>query len=295
MIVVNLSGGLGNQMFQYAFGKRFALEYQTDLILDINQYDSIKGTKFNLDGVTNREYALNCFDLKPQLYTESHKRLLFPENNLYSKVKFKLERILKRKALVFEQKNGFDDTIYSRICNNTYAYGHWQSPLYFENIKSILVKEFSFNNIGETMWEYDIRQANSISVHIRRGDYVSSPSVNTVHGICSLDYYRQAIQRIEQAINGAKFYIFSDDIDWCKANITWLPNSVFVENNDGPTHQDMYLMSICKHNIIANSTFSWWAAWLNQHKGKIVIGPQQWFRNHKASDLKIFPDEWMAI
>lgn len=297
MIVVNLSGGLGNQMFQYAFGRILSLHHKTDLILDLSNYSINLNSSYNDYGLAIRKYELGCFLLEPSFSEVTHKNFFFPKDNLASKILYKTERILKRKALIFESQNGYDEKIWSRVQRNSYIHGFWQSHLYFNKIEQLLKNDFKFNlNISRNEHlEKCIQQYDSIAIHIRRGDYESSTVVNNIHGLCSLEYYKSATSIIRNKILSPVFYIFSDDIEWCKTNINWLPNANYIKNIDSPAYYDMYLMSMCKSIIIANSTFSWWAAWLNQNPNKVVIAPILWFKNTTADELKIYPKEWISI
>ena len=137
-----------------------------------------------------------------------------------------------------------------------------------------------------------IRETNSVSIHVRRGDYLMEIGWDT----CNLEYYNKAIKYIEQILPHCTFYVFSDDILWCMKNLTNKYNFIYVDWNKGnDSWQDMYLMSQCKNNIIANSTFSWWGAWLNNNPQKIVITPSIWFNDRNPNDCDIIPDNWIKI
>jgi hypothetical protein len=297
VILVNLSGGLGNQMFQYAFGRSLSQYHQTELILDLSNYSTAISPSINEYGLAVRKYELGCFLIKPTFSEIAHKNFFFPKNSIRSKILYKVERMLKRKTLVFESQNGYHEKIWNQIQRNTYVQGFWQSPLYFKGIEQLLKNDFKFNlNISrDKQLESHIQQCNSIAIHVRRGDYESSKIVQNIHGLCSLAYYKNATNFIMNKTLSPKFYIFSDDIEWCKSNFNWLPNAHYITNKDSPAYYDMYLMSICKSIIIANSTFSWWGAWLNINPNKIVIAPSLWFKNTTADELKIYPMDWISI
>ncbi|HET6995265.1 MAG TPA: alpha-1,2-fucosyltransferase, partial [Chitinophagaceae bacterium] len=140
----------------------------------------------------------------------------------------------------------------------------------------------------------EIRSVNAVSIHVRRGDYVNDKETNAVHGVCSIDYYREAINRLSGEISEPRFYIFSDDMDWARANLPISPHlAVYVDNNQMASHEDLRLMSSCKHHIIANSSFSWWGAWLSDYAGKKVIAPRNWFRTLENKD--IIPNGWITL
>ena len=185
--------------------------------------------------------------------------------------------------------------------NNIFYDGFWQSYKYFENIRDELLKRFVLNYEMNQYYNTiltDICSSDSVSLHVRRGDYISNPDANTFHGICDLDYYKTAIKEVTFLHKNLKFFIFSDDISWVKSNLTFLPsNHEFIESENTDSHAEMFLMSKCRINIIANSSFSWWAAWLNTNINKMVFFPAVWFAdkeyNKKTHDL--FPSNWIKI
>jgi hypothetical protein len=191
-------------------------------------------------------------------------------------------------------------TYISDLKDNTYYAGYWTNRRYFPNDRNGIKKIFDFKNemsvINKEVIK-DIQNSNSVSIHIRRGDYVG----NKVHdGICNEKYYNQAIELIKKNIENPKFYIFSDEPEWVENNFRLDFKTVVDWNNGAESYWDMYLMSCCKHNIIANSTFSWWGAYLNQNNDKIVIGPRYWFRNEKDSNSEemanaLMQEDWWRI
>jgi hypothetical protein len=180
-----------------------------------------------------------------------------------------------------------------------YFSGYWQTELYFEEIESVIKKTFEFNkkliSIKNIETIKEINKVQSVSLHVRRGDYVSDPGAKLVHGgICTIYYYKRAIQTIQSIVKGnIFFYIFTDDIEWVKNNLISNKMIIVDWNRGDESWQDMMLMSRCKHNIIANSSFSWWGAWLNTNKEKIVIAPEKWFNTMPAFD--IIPENWIRI
>ncbi len=141
-----------------------------------------------------------------------------------------------------------------------------------------------------------IESTNAVSLHIRRGDYVKVKETNDFHGVCSIAYYETAIELITNKINDPVFYIFSDDMDWVKKNFNIRQNHVFVDANDAATnYEDMRLMSLCKHNIIANSSFSWWGAWLNPSSSKTVIAPKKWMKDPSIETIDLIPGNWIRL
>lgn len=279
MQIVWCLGGLGNQMFQYAFYRSLQLS-GNEACLDISSfvsYDFHNG--YELERV---------FGLCPVMASEN--QLSKFKNNILLKILNKANiysRIIKQKNL------GFDGR-YLQLKGNKYFEGYWQSEKYFKNIEAQIRTDFTFPKLDEKnqIIANDIIKTNSISIHIRMGDYVNHP----LHGgICTLDYYKNAIKIINENIDNPKFYIFSNDIAWCKENLK-LENVVYVLGNDGDSsYKDMQLMSLCKHNIIANSSFSWWGAWLNNNPSKVVVAPNKWLNDNSIDTTDLLPSEWIRI
>lgn len=297
MICVQLNGGLGNQMFQYAFGRALAYKNRTELILDTSQ---LKNKNFTA-GITPRSYELNIFQLKAREATNNDIKRIKPlfyriANILAFKTGF--EGIQTSKYFI-EKKFSFNESI-EKIGKECFLAGYWQSFRYFQKIESLIQEDFKFqpslDNKNMRLLKI-IKNQNSIGVHIRRSDFVNNKKHN-VHGACSNEYYKMAIENITKKISSPYYYIFSDDIDWVRENLKLQYPHKYVSGNLGNrSYNDMQLLSNCKHNIIANSSFSWWAAWLNPNPQKIIIAPKQWFSNEKmnvqANDL--IPEEWIRI
>ena len=205
-----------------------------------------------------------------------------------NKLNFNDQRKYKKRII------GFDPTILL-LKDNVTLRGYFQSEKYFKNIESIIRDEFSFRNINneiqiETL-KQEILENNSVSIHVRRGDYLKSK----IHfDLCKTN----SIMYIQDKVNNPKFFVFSDDIEWCKSNQI-LAECKFVEIESSKENPivDLYMMSLCKHNIIANSSFSWWAAWLNSFENKVVTAPNKWFTNYKQTSVMkdILPKEWIKI
>ena len=177
-----------------------------------------------------------------------------------------------------------------------YLNGYWQSEKYFNSAKDIILNDykcnFKENDVNLEVLK-DIENTNSVSIHVRMGDYKSSENADRHFVIRDAKYYERAIERIKKSVDNPKFFIFSNDIQWVKENLP-LDNSVIIDWNQGKdSYKDMFLMSKCKHNIIANSSFSWWGAWLNENKDKLVIAPDRWFNNIQAPD--VICDSWIKV
>lgn len=275
-MIVKIYGGLGNQMFQYASALAASKEIKCNLMLDLSWYS-------NMDGATPRRYQLReTFGVNKIALPYIAIRLLRKLNVLHT---------YKEKREFY-----FDSEIFS-LSKNIIMDGYWQSNLYFEKHRALLLKEFTINsNLISTNVENlksDIEKVNSVSLHIRRGDYVSNSNANSFHGVCSLDYYYSAIERINDSIcDNFKLYIFSDDIAWVKENLKLDIEHQYITGNSDV--EDLYLMQNCKHNIIANSSFSWWGAYLNSNKNKIIVAPKQWNKDiDDGADL--IPNDWIQL
>lgn len=262
MKIINLKGGLGNQMFQYAYGR--ALELAGKKIVFNTAF--FNGARSKTD--TARDFKLNNFNIQTKAVFTDRKR---PVLDFIKKILGKL-------------KLGED--------------GYWQSEKYFKKIEDSIRGEFTLKEPLDDRFTNVIRQIEntpSVSLHIRRGDYVNDKKTKAVHDVCGLEYYEKAIDIIKAEVNNPTFFIFSDDIDWVAKNLEITSPAFWVSNLEGKDFEELILMSKCKHNIIANSTFSWWGAWLNKNPNKIVVAPKQWFTNKTSEDINILPKTWVQI
>lgn len=292
MVITHLIGGLGNQMFQYAAGRRLAHIHKTELKLDIQEFE-----KYTL-----RKYALGVFNIKENFATvEEIVRLKVRKKiSLPRRIISKIFKTWYSPRLTYAKENYFHfEPIILKAPDNVYLKGYWQSEKYFKDIEEIIRKEFTIKipQAGRNRELSDIiNSCESVSVHIRRGDYVSNPSVNKKHGACKLDYYQCCLQIISQKVNNPRFFLFSDDPKWVKDNFKMnYPLTIVDHNSADNVHEDLRLMAQCKHNIIANSTLSWWGAWLNPNPNKIVFTPKKWFENNELSIIDLIPRNWLKI
>jgi len=300
MICVQLSGGLGNQMFQYACGRALAYKHKVCLILDLEHLEK------NSSQPTHalREYELGIFLLNARKANVTELKLFKPSrlsllNNKLSQM-IGFPRIFNKNLLIENKYIGYNRRI-ETLPKKCTIMGYWQSEQYFINIKVQIRKDFQFKptlDIENDERKKKITSTNSISIHIRRGDYAERLGTKIAHGLCSLDYYNSAIKFLLQKINNPYFFIFSDDLNWVKQNLKIPHDHEFISGNVGNnSFVDMQLMSLCRNNIISNSTFSWWGAWLNPNPDKVVIAPEQWFndktKNAYTDDL--IPNEWVRI
>ena len=296
MIIINLNGGLGNQMFQYALGISLSIEKNTELLIHTQEAqgdDTHNG--FELARVFGVKAKVACDkDLSKVLGVRSSAWLM-------KKLRSRKLGILRGNHYIVEPHFEYYGEIFNAP-RDSFIRGYWQSEQYFSNVRQAILQEFVFDNEMSNN-NYDsaaiIKQHISISIHVRRGDYISNPKVNKMHGVLSLEYYKRAIAHINNEVQNALFILFSDDSDWVKGHLAknLLPNNnyIVIDHNKGDgSYNDMRLMSLCSHNIIANSTFSWWGAWLNQHKEKIVIAPENWFSTNK-NKKNLYPKSWVTL
>lgn len=295
MIIIKLLGGLGNQMFQYAIGRQLSNIYDSKLFLDL----SFLLDKAPKENFTFRNFELSEFNIKAECKSNFEFDYLY-NNSLISKVRRKIGRI----NLILESDMRFNPSVLL-AGKNIYLDGYWQSEKYFEKIRSQILADFSIKksisdkiNNKESVKEIKdlIERTNSVSIHFRRGDYINNDVINSVHGICNNQYYYNAINLILNKVHSPHFFLFSDDPEWLLNTCLQIDIPITIASTSDK-HLDMYLMSLCKHNIIANSSFSWWGAWLNPNPEKMVIAPQKWFAiddlNQQTKDL--LPQNWIRI
>jgi len=288
MIVVKINGGLGNQLFQYAAGRALAERHKTELVLDLGWFYNRPG------GNTPWKYELHRYPIQARETTPFEQFLCRSyQGRIIRRIPF-----LPRKWRHFREKHFQYEPSYARLPDQVYLDGYWQSSRYFKNIKNIIRKEFQPIALpGKTNEDLmdSMAQSSSVALHIRRGDYLSNPTAINYHGVCSLDYYRTAIDFMIDKLQNPNFYIFSDDLEWAKENLNIRHPVYYVDNNSGENaFQDLRLISNCKNQIIANSSFSWWGAWLNPNPSKIVIAPQKWFLVDKDTST-LYPDGWIKL
>lgn len=293
MIIVKLNGGMGNQMFQYAAGLRLAHVHVADLKLDLSWFDDMQQNE------TPRKYDLAAFNISATA-ASAGEIARFRETALSERLKRILPISLPffKKRHIHEAHFHFDADILN-LPDNVYLEGYWQCPRYFADIEDILRKEFTVRPMQDTanrQISEEVDQWDSISIHVRRGDYVSNSVTRAGFGICPPEYYRAAAEMIAARAGRPHFFVFSDDPGWVKKNLSFVNPATFVDlNGPGKAYEDMRLMSLCKHHIIANSSFSWWGAWLSNNPDKIVIAPRQWFRNAKTKTDDLLPKEWLVL
>lgn len=290
MILVELNGGIGNQMFQYAAAKSLALYHKTILKLDISPGPD----KSMPQELKPRPFDLHYFNLPDQVANTSDVESFITTSAL-DKIKEKTKPNHKRR--VYREPFFHYDSNFYNAEANVYLKGLWQSEKYFNPFKENIRSTFEFkNDTVKTFQDFTsrLKEENSVSIHIRRGDYLAKVSLEVL-GLITLEHYQNAIKLINSKMPGSSFYFFSDDIQWVKENFK-IPNATYVSGDISKNHlEDLYLMSQCKHNIIANSSFSWWGAWLNNNPDKIVIAPKNWFNEGPKDTQDLIPEGWLKL
>ena len=305
MIITKLAGGLGNQMFQYALGRRLALKHKTILKLD---------TSFLLDrtpkeNFTYRNYELGVFAIESEIAkpAETAKFTYKPVGYL-DKLIHRLPHRFRPYVVCDEPPFNYTyyETAITKSNRNTYLSGFWQSEKYFKDVESIIRSDFRFavppDDENETLLRL-IGNVCSVSLHVRRSDYVDNQISNQYHGSCMPYYYQQAMQLVSGKVSNPHFFVFSDDPVWASEHLQFSGSVTFVNFNHGnKSYEDLRLMSHCRHHIIANSSFSWWGAWLNYNPNKMVIAPKQWInpdsvwaRKHGIMVVDVLPKNWITL
>lgn len=287
MIVFQAQGGLGNQLFQYATARRIALQHQCPLVVDHHWFNNPR------PGETPRRLELTRYPLQMRLANRNELARWAPLRSRWAQY---VKPLLPLK-LIREKGYGINRLVLNASAK-TYLSGYWQSELYFNDIRDLLLTELSPiepPSTEDAIVIAQIRQCESVSIHIRRGDYVTSSSASVYHGLCSIDYYHSAIDYIAKRVDNPTLFVFSDDPQWAEANLCSQHPTVYVKHNSPDNaFQDLRMMSLCKHHILANSSFSWWGAWLAQHPCGIVVAPSRWFAaNHPTPNL--IPSRWVII
>lgn len=281
--LVQINGGLGNQMFQYAYYRYLK---QFDNIFNMTMLDLSAIVNYNRHNGWELHKVFNC-DINAL------------DNNKIETIKSQTGFLRNFKILYEPKETFFQLPKYKGSKKYRFHYGYWQNEGYIKPIADRVKSDFKFDStklsLENRRIEEQILSGQSVAIHIRRGDYVSLPAAAALHGgLCTLDYYKRAIAYVQDHLRETiNFYLFSDDTEWVEENFN-LPNQTIISHNFGENSwQDMYLISKCKHQIIANSSFSWWGAWLNNNPEKIVIAPKRWLNNHIETD--IVPTNWIKL
>jgi len=288
MVIVKIFAGLGNQMFQYAFAKS----------LQKKGYEVKIDLAFDDTNITNPSQIFNSFGIDKY-------NIDLPVCSKRDRKKFKtnipkfLRKIVGYKSKIIRERGFNYNSSYLNPEDENYMIGFFQSEKYFKNIRSLLLKEFTIqgdtSNYYKTLAKKITNTNCSCSIHIRRGDYLSDRYVKT-HHVCDLEYFIRAISVVESKYLDVVFFVFSDDINWAQSKFK-KENLVFIDGDNRYPQEDMHLMSLCKHNILSNSSYSWWGAWLNQNESKEIFIPKKWFKDEtlEKQSVDIPCPEWKRV
>lgn len=293
MIYVNITGGLGNQMFQYALARKYQLETGQKIILNIYELKNFK---------LSRTYQLNGFNISKNVEISEKKLPWFVHRRNYLN---KILRKISPKLYLSVISKIYNSLIWYLETNvilpkinkkkDIYIGGYWQSSYYFNDIDDVILKEFTAKeNLKQENFDLysKIQNCESICVTIRRGDYISNPEYKKLYYICDEEYFITGVDMIRKQIPSAKVFVFSDDVEWVKKNIEFNCETYYESGNDN-VWEKMRLMSSCKHFVISNSTFSWWAQHLSNNPNKIVYAPSRWYPDGRKCD--IYEENWKYI
>lgn len=288
MFVFQFMGGLGNQMFQYAAARALSIKRGIPFKIDFDDpYKFVKRqlclSAFNLE--VKQASWLELYKCKPKRRIEKRLWLLAGKDPLC--------RLYK------EPGDYIFDPGFFQCPDGSYISGFWQTEKYFQDIEDTIRSDFKFviEPSGENkIWLEKINSCMAVSVHVRRGDVISVAKTNKLYGVITAEFYKKAISKMTESYKDTVFFFFSDDIEWVKENIKTTYPAYYVDaNDDAHNYEDLRLMSSCKHHIIANSSFSWWGAWLNPDKQKKVIGPAKWMSTRIIADTDHIPASWTLL
>ncbi len=304
MIVVRLQGGLGNQMFQYALGKCLAMKNKTELKLDLTLLLDRTPSKH----AAFRDFDLDIFDIDVNF--ASQEEIIYfngrrGKTQIQKAGNFIKNRFLPKRVVIEKGRQFHPEVLLTK--DNKCLAGSWQSYLYFESIDKLLIEEFVIKEsfLCDTFLNYkkqiELTEV-AVSLHVRRGDYVTNELYNDILGVLDPGYYHRAIAALSLNQNETKIFVFSDDLEWCKKNFDFNFETIFVdqERTKKGVASDLALMTICKHNILSNSSFAWWGAWLGLASDKKVVAPMNWVnKKYKGNVLvdspDILPSNWLRI
>jgi Glycosyl transferase family 11 len=294
VIVTKLQGGHGNQLFQYATGRCLAMRLGVALFMDRRWFGTIG------EGDTPRVYELDRYKLDQSFFDPESFTLVEIAPRPSGLRRF-LSRTPSKPWLEHyrQQGDGFDPRVLD-LPDNSYLVGWWQDERYFGEIRATLLEEIELSDPltgSGADWLRQIRNSVSVSLHVRRGDYVTNPATTKFHGVLGVPYYEAAVDRLAELTRrrDLELFVFSNDIEWCKRHLGLPYPATFVESG-GSGADDMRLMKHCRHHIVANSSFSWWGAWLSDHPEKVVIAPKNWFSDAQANaETEIVPRSWVRL
>jgi hypothetical protein len=291
LVIVKLIGGLGNQFFQYALGRAISIRNNDTLKLDVSGFDTYKLRQYSLRHFNIVEKIASADDVARFRQTRPRRLINFVSGLGVLPDSFRFTTITE---------SGFSfcpQVLASR--ENVYLDGYWQSEKYFKEIEDVIRREFTVKYEADPVNEeigQSIRDTDSVCLHVRRGDYASNPDINKIYRLCTPEYYQTAARKLTEALAAPHFFVFSDDQQWARENLKIDHPVTFVGHNGASKdYEDLRLMSLCKHYVIANSSFSWWGAWLGSHPSKLVFAPKAWFQTRQHDTRDLIPDSWNVI
>jgi hypothetical protein len=289
MPIIKIFQGLGNQFFQYALARSLEERHQISCRLDVSWFkENSKHRAFGLDRF-NTKYVVaseeEIYNVKNGIFADRLRNFFF-QRTLYLKPYYKQPYFLENLRI-------YDPNIV-KINSRTYVEGYFSSELFFKEIRTILVKELTLRaQPNQRNKELMSRMADepSVCLSVRRGDFVNHP----LHDVCGLDYFQEGIAYFKKLLKDPVFYIFSDDNEWVRDHLKISEKHHFITHNYPDYYEDFRLMQCCKHHLIPNSTFSWWAAWISNHPEKKVVAPKIWLKTDEIDYSYFLPDEWVKI
>jgi hypothetical protein len=290
MITVLLNGGLGNQLFQYATGRALAERHGVGLCLDLSRLEH------TISGDTPRSFELAPFGINASVVRDTGRKQAGRYRSIMHRLLLKAG-IPSSGSIVLKEQTFRYDPLVLRFPPDCVLDGFWQSERYFTQIASLLRQELRLTEPSTALVDAIAQLSDStVALHVRRGDYITNPVTAGYHGVCSLEYYRSAVSLVRQQYPDAAIMVFSDDPVWCQEHLD-LGQPFILADSFGLSSaaEELQLLSGCAHQVIANSSFSWWGAWLNPSAHKLVIAPSRWFADPAISTSDLFPESWVRL
>lgn len=299
MIITKIQGGLGNQIFQYAAGLGVAYHHHAFLKLDVTWFEANNYRRYNLSQFNISENFASPQEIDLFFQNKQHFRIKKRIRKFYNQL-FNIQYFPYPAALTYycEKSTLYDADIFD-ISGDIYLEGFWQSFRYIlpgieDQLRLHLTLKYPQRHAVKLL-EQQIKASLAVAVHVRRGDYVSNTNYSQRHGFTGLDYYKNALSWLKRSLSDFKVYIFTDDPEWVQQSWLMSENSILISGKGLHDFEELYLMSQCDHQVIANSTLSWWGAWLNQNMDKIVIAPEQWLSDPNLPTHDIVPSTWIRL
>lgn len=285
-------GGLGNQLFQYAIARRLAFETGQPFRLDLTGYDTD----------TLRAYSLQPFNVRQDVATLEEIVRVKPLTPVPG-ARLSPSRLLRTRQYsrtwIRERKPYAYDLQIVQARGDVYLEGYWANEKYFTSIEAVIREEFTVtaDPEGENLaTARAIQGVASVCLHVRRGDYATDAETRSFHGLAPLEYYAEAVTRLTASVRDPHFFVFSDDPDWVRQHLRLeYPTTYVTHNKADKSHEDLRLMALCRHHIIANSSFSWWGAWLGKHPGHMVFAPAKWLNRPEIDTSDATPAHWVRL